>query len=101
MTRRRACHIDDLGPGEIVAVDLGERVAVCNLEGTVYAFQDQCTHAEASLADGWLEGDEVVCPFHMGRFSVRTGAVTCLPAMAPLRTFPVSVEDGDVFVEID
>lgn len=101
MTPQRACHIDDVAPGEIIAVDVGERVAICNVEGTIYAFQDECTHAEASLADGWLDGGDVVCPFHMGRFSVATGAVTCLPAMTPLRTFPVSVEDGEVFVDVE
>lgn len=101
MTRQRVCRIDDLEPGTIISADVGERVAVCKVEGTVYAFQDKCTHAKAWLSDGWLHGAEVVCPFHMGRFSVTTGAATCLPAMTALRTFPVSIEAGDVFVEME
>lgn len=77
-----------------VLVD-GEPVAVYNLRGQFHATHGICTHAAGSLSQGGLEGDEVICPLHGSRFSVRDGAVRKGPASQPLRVFHVHIE-GDI-----
>jgi naphthalene 1,2-dioxygenase system ferredoxin subunit len=72
----------------------GQDVALFHVEGCVYATQDLCTHGRASLADGYLIGDEVECPLHQGMFNVRTGAATAPPCIEPLKTYAVEVREG-------
>jgi MocE subfamily Rieske [2Fe-2S] domain protein len=75
-------------------------VAVYKAEGQFYATQDVCTHEHAYLSDGVVVDCIVECPFHQGRFDVRSGAVVGVPAVVPLQTFPVQVVDGRVFVRV-
>ena len=63
-----------------------------------YALDDTCPHEKASLADGWLEGGEIECPLHQSRFSLKTGAVACLPATRDARTHRVEVIGGRVWL---
>ncbi len=79
---------------------VGELVAVFNLNGTFYATQDVCTHALASLSDGYVSGDCVECPLHEGVFHIPTGKPVSGPVRIPLRTYPIRVEGGSVFIEI-
>ncbi|GHG26586.1 MULTISPECIES: bifunctional 3-phenylpropionate/cinnamic acid dioxygenase ferredoxin subunit [Amycolatopsis] len=96
----RACTVDELPPGESVRIPGPPAIAVFRTEdGELYAIGDTCTHQDASLADGWLEGCFVECPLHAAMFDLRTGAPTCLPAKDPVRTYPVVVEEGVVYVE--
>jgi len=95
----------EVSPAEKIApsgweqVDLdGTLVAVFNVDGEFYAIEDICTHDGAVLSGCPLEGDEVVCPRHGARFSVKTGEVLAPPAWEPVSTFPVKVENGTVFV---
>src|SRR3990172_3654129 len=85
--------VTDVKPGQMksFAVD-GKRILVANWEGTFFATQDLCTHDNGTLADGELIDGEIECPRHGGRFDVRTGAVTALPPMFPIKTYPVHVE---------
>jgi len=77
-------------------------VAVYNVNGVFYATDDACSHGNASLADeGTLVGDVVECGWHHGCFSVITGEALRFPALTPLRTYPVLVEEGDLLVEVD
>jgi 3-phenylpropionate/trans-cinnamate dioxygenase ferredoxin subunit len=97
------CRIEDLPHGESIRVTDGvpAPVAVFRTEdGTVYAIDDTCTHQDASLADGWLEGCFVECPLHAASFDLRTGRPTCPPAKDPVRTHRVSVEDGHVVLHV-
>ncbi|WP_042436051.1 bifunctional 3-phenylpropionate/cinnamic acid dioxygenase ferredoxin subunit [Streptacidiphilus anmyonensis] len=96
------CRIDDLPPGESLRVTEGvpAPVAVFNADGVLYAVDDTCTHQDASLADGWLEGCLVECPLHASSFDLRTGRPTCLPAKAALRTHRVEVVDGLVLLHV-
>jgi len=97
---RRVATVEDLPPGQMrsVAVE-GEWIALYNVQGTIYATQGHCSHAEAWLTEGFLEGEEVECPWHGARFNVRTGAVLSMPAAVSLRTFPVKVEGGEIYLE--
>ncbi len=92
----------DVKPGQMktFAVD-GKRVLIANWEGTLFATQDLCTHDGGTLGDGELVDGEIECPRHGGRFDVRTGAVTALPPMFPIKTYPVQVEGDMVLISVD
>ena len=93
------CRLADLPRGDAVRVDSTPPIAVFHTEdGELFAIDDTCTHQDASLADGWLEGCEVECPLHASRFDLRTGRVDAPPAKKPVRTHAVSVVDGAVMV---
>lgn len=88
-------RVDELKPGTSMVADVeGAAVAVFNVEGSLYAIEDVCTHDGGELASGRLDGDQIVCPRHGARFCVRTGEALCAPAYEPTATFPVRVVDG-------
>lgn len=78
----------------------GRRIALVNLSGTIHAIDDICTHAEASLSEGEIDGDEIVCPLHFATFNVITGEATGPPAFDPVQTYPVRIEGEDVEVDL-
>jgi len=92
-------RLDVVTPGTIQAFDVaGVRVAVANVNGTFYAFDDACTHMGCSLtAQGHLTGTTVTCDCHGSEFDVRTGNVLHGPATCPVHTYPVDA-DGNVDV---
>lgn len=95
-------RIDDFPTGQVRVVDAdGQRVAVANVDGQLYAFEDRCSHDDGPLGEGELEGCQVECPRHGARFDVRTGAALCMPAVVPIETFPVHLADGAVSIELD
>ncbi|XVV15139.1 bifunctional 3-phenylpropionate/cinnamic acid dioxygenase ferredoxin subunit [Actinoplanes sp. CA-131856] len=97
----RACDVDDVEPGDAVTVpSVVPPVAVFNVDGEFLAMADTCSHDKSSLADGYVEGDEVECSWHMAKFCLRTGKALTLPARVDLPTYPVRVENGSVFVDI-
>lgn len=100
------CHVaalDDLAPGSLRRVE-PEGTAICLVrlaDGEVFAIGDECSHEEIELSDGDLEDDgSVMCPAHGSCFDVRTGKPSGLPATAPVPTYAVHVDGGEVFVEI-
>ncbi len=96
-----ACRLADLPRGEAFRLDTDPPVSVFHTDdGEVFAIDDTCTHQDASLADGWLEGCEVECPLHASKFDLRTGAVDSPPAKLPVRTHEVVVEDGMIYVRL-
>ena len=91
----------DLNEGEVAAFEIGgQQVAVANVDGSLYAFGDICTHAHCSLAEGELEGKTVTCPCHGSQFDVTTGAVLNPPATEPVPVYPVRVENDELQVEL-
>ena len=94
------CPVGALPPGAAIRVtaDGADPIAVFNVDGTFYAVDDTCTHQDASLADGWLEGSTVECPLHSSCFDLRTGRVSGPPARAAVATHAVTVADGTVYV---
>jgi len=77
----------------------GEAYAVFRCEGRIYVTQDHCTHGPGSLSEGFLIGCEVECPFHQGRFDVRTGRATGAPCTEGLRTWTVHEIEGRLFID--
>lgn len=94
-----ACSVTDLPPGESVRIQADVPIAVFNADGDLYAIDDTCSHQDASLSDGWLEGCFVECPLHAALFDLRTGMPSCLPAKKPVRTHMVLVHDGYIYVD--
>ena len=95
--------VDDIPLGEAVRVeaaqvDDGVPIAVFNVDGELLAIDDTCTHQDASLADGWLDGCTIECPLHASCFDLRTGKPTGPPAKVPVRTHDVVVRDGQIYV---
>jgi 3-phenylpropionate/trans-cinnamate dioxygenase ferredoxin subunit len=88
------------GTHRVVDVD-GAQVAVFNLDGEYFAIEDVCTHDGGILTGGPVDGDQVVCPRHGARFSIRTGAALTPPAFEPVSKLPVRVEGGIVEVRDD
>jgi naphthalene 1,2-dioxygenase system ferredoxin subunit len=100
MAWQRVAARDAVPPGKVVQVAAGgRRLALYNVAGSFYATDDRCTHAEASLSEGFLEGDEIECPLHQGRFHVPTGRALCFPVTEDVETFPVRVE-GDAVLAL-
>ena len=75
-------------------------VAIYKAEGAFYATQDVCTHEHAYLSDGVVVDCVVECPFHQGRFDVKTGEALGAPVMIPLQTYPVQVVGGRIYVHV-
>ncbi len=98
-----ACKVDQLSDGETLKVEFEpDDIAVYRVDGEYYATADLCTHEDWSLGeDGDLEGHKIICCLHQASFDVRTGEVIDFPATEPLRTYPVRVTDGEVWVSVD
>ncbi len=89
----------ELAPGKMKRIDAhGRRVLLANVGGRFYAADDTCTHEDASLSTGSLQGACVKCPLHGSRFDLSTGQVLDDPAEASLRTYPVRLEGERVLV---
>ena len=79
----------------------GRDVALYNTGGEIFATDNVCTHGQARLCDGFLEGHEIECPLHQGKFDVRTGKPTCAPVTEAIRSYLVKVEAGRIFLALD
>ena len=97
----RVCGVSDLAPGEALRIEVGpEPIGLFNVAGDFLAIDDTCTHGKWSLCDGYLDGDEIECTLHMAKFNLRTGAVVAPPATAPVKVYPVKIEDGAVLIDL-
>ena len=100
----RVAALEDIPEGEGVAVDravtgTGDDIALLrDDDGTVWALNNTCTHAEASLAEGWVEAGYVECPLHSSKFCLKSGAVQGLPATRDTVSHRVEVLDGEVYL---
>jgi len=100
----RLCAVAEVPVGEGYRVDLGDgrAIAVYNLNNAFYATDDLCSHGDASLSEGILEDDfQILCPFHMGGFDIRTGEVTASPCQIPIRAYAVVEVNGTLYVRSD
>lgn len=97
-----AAKLSEVPPGRVETVEIGdEDIALCNVEGEIYAIANVCTHDGGPLGEGYLLGDEIECPRHGARFNVKTGEVKVLPAIVPVPTFEVRVEGDRILVDVD
>jgi 3-phenylpropionate/trans-cinnamate dioxygenase ferredoxin subunit len=98
----RIAAVDEVptGTGKTFVID-EHPIAVFNIDGTFYALDDTCSHAEASLGEGEVDGDDltVECPLHGSLFHLQSGKPRTLPAYEPVKTYTVKVEGDAVFVD--
>ncbi|MGH9382752.1 MAG: Rieske (2Fe-2S) protein [Vicinamibacterales bacterium] len=93
---------NEIPEGGVTAIDVrGTRIAVANVGGAYYAFEDACTHEQCSLAeDGDLAGTTLTCTCHGSEFDVRTGSVLTPPALLPVKVYRTRVEDDALQIEV-
>jgi len=92
--------VDAVPEGDATAVTVnGKEIALYEVEGEVYATDNLCTHGAARMSDGFLEGREIECPLHQGRFDVCTGKALCAPLTQDIRTYPVRIENQRIWVK--
>ena len=98
--RLQLCEAGQVAPGGMLRVHPEglDPLLVCNVDGTLYAVDDECTHAIASLSEGRLQGTIVFCPLHGGSFDVCSGKAKSLPCKQALRTWPIDIVDGKVYL---
>ena len=101
MTWQTLARIDDIPDDAPLETGTRERpLALYRVEGKVYCTGNLCTHAEAYLSDGYLEGFEIECPLHGARFDIRTGAALCAPASQDILVYPVRVVGDEVEADL-
>src|SRR5580700_5623558 len=99
--RIELCSTDEVAPGAALKVEIDDlALAVFNVDGQFYVTDDTCTHGPGSLSEGYIEDDVVECNFHNGQFNIRTGEVVSPPCMVPIKTYPATVVDGKVTIEV-
>lgn len=98
------CKVDELENNEIRQVDPPGQspVAVYRVRDEFFATDSTCTHGEANLSEGEVDEDFIIeCPFHGGTFDIRTGEAVDFPCVLPLKSYPVSIENGNVYINLD
>lgn len=78
----------------------GLRIAIIKLNDGYYAVDEMCSHEEESLASGSISDGQIECPKHGARFDIKTGEVKAFPAVRPIRTYPVTQENDEIFLNI-
>ena len=97
-----ALAADELPTDDVIGIVVaGRDIAVYTVGDAVYATDNICTHGQARLCDGFLEGHEIECPLHQGKFDVRDGKPTCAPVTEAIRSYPVKIDAGRVFLSLD
>ena len=102
MSMIAVCKVADIPPGGGLRVELPGRpaVAVFIVAGAFYVIDDLCTHGDASLADGVVEDMEIICPYHMGSFDLRTGEAVKAPCSIPIKSYATKTRDGVLYAVI-
>jgi naphthalene 1,2-dioxygenase system ferredoxin subunit len=96
-----ASAVDELPADDVKGFQLqGLDIALYRVGDEVFATSDICTHAQARLCEGFLEGHEIECPLHQGRFDIRSGKAMCAPLTEDLQIYPVKIEGGRVYVAL-
>lgn len=97
----RAAGVGDVPDSDVRKIKVGGlTLALFNLDGEYFALQHFCTHEEVSLTEGFVDGGQVECPKHAGRFDIRSGRAMSAPCTVDARTYPVRVEGGDIMIGI-
>jgi 3-phenylpropionate/trans-cinnamate dioxygenase ferredoxin component len=96
----KVASLEECPPGSLRPVMVGnEPVVLANVDGAIYAVQDRCSHEEYPLSDGEIEGPNVVCQYHGARFDLASGAPRGLPAVKPVKTYPVEIRDDGIYIQ--
>lgn len=96
----RVASINEVPPGSRKLIDFDYvTVALINVDGSFYCIEDVCSHDGGPVAEGMIEGYAISCPRHGANFDIRDGSALSLPAVQPIPTYEVKVEDNQIFIE--
>ncbi|AGW94021.1 non-heme iron oxygenase ferredoxin subunit [Cupriavidus sp. DF5525] len=86
---------------DVIAIEVqGREIALYGVDGEIFATDNICTHGHARLCDGFLDGHEIECPLHQGKFDVRNGEALCAPLTENIRAYPVRIDGGKVWLDL-
>jgi nitrite reductase/ring-hydroxylating ferredoxin subunit len=101
LTLFKLCTVGDVSPDLPYKAQMdGVDLAVFQVDDAYYVTQDLCTHGPGSLCEGYVDGCEVECPFHQGKFNIITGVPTAPPCTEPLKTWKVVVQGDDILIDV-
>ena len=97
-----AAAVADVPEGDVIGIRVaGKEIALYEVEGEIFATDNTCTHGQARMSDGFLEGREIECPLHQGRFDVCSGKALCAPLTTDLKTYVVKIENLRVMLQME
>jgi naphthalene 1,2-dioxygenase system ferredoxin subunit len=92
---------DDVPEEDVIGIDINAKsIALYQVDGEIFATDNICTHGNARLCDGFLEGHEIECPLHQGKFDIRNGKALCAPLAEDIRTYPLKIESNRVWIQL-
>ena len=100
--RLKVGRVDEMANGRL-SYDYEEEeegILIVKVGDEFFAVADECTHEELPLDQGLVHDCELECPYHHARFDLRTGEALTMPAVVPLKTYPVTVENGDIYIDV-
>jgi len=98
----RVAAVSDLEPGKPFEAEAGG-VGIClavTQDGELYALRNNCSHEDFPLSEGEIQDGQIECAWHGARFDLATGRALALPAIRPVKTYPVKLEGDEVFVDV-
>ncbi len=97
-----AAEVSDFDRTNRKLVDFGglQQIGLFKVDDEFYAISAYCTHQQVQMVHGYLDGHELMCPLHGARYDIRSGEALALPAMGPVKTFNVKIEDQKIFIEV-
>ena len=100
-TRTVLCKLDDIEPNSMRRFDIdGLPIVLIRTKDSVYALEDRCSHEDFPLSDGFVSQNTVTCPMHGASFDVESGEPLSLPAYETVETFPVTIRQGNIEIDI-
>lgn len=98
----KVCFVNNIRPGEVKGFLIqNKQIAICRIKNEYFAFDEICSHQNASLASGWLEDYTIECPIHGALFDVKTGEALSLPAVEDINTYEIKIRGDEIFVKPD
>ncbi len=95
----QACATDDIDDEDLLRFDHDDRTyCIYNTPDGFFATDGYCTHEDEHLENGIVIDCVIECPLHQGRFDVRSGKALSAPVCVDLKTWPVKVEQGKVYI---
>jgi 3-phenylpropionate/trans-cinnamate dioxygenase ferredoxin subunit len=97
----RVAALEEVTPGQLLSVEVGDvKICLANVEGEIYAVQDNCSHKDFPLSNGELDDTQIECSWHGARFDLETGRALCLPAIKPVKTYEVKIDAGEIYLAV-
>jgi naphthalene 1,2-dioxygenase system ferredoxin subunit len=94
--------VEAVPEGDVIGVSAaGKDIALYEVDGQIFATDNICTHGRARMSDGFLEGREIECPLHQGKFDVCSGKALCAPLIDDIKTYPVKIENRRILLDLD